>query len=96
MIRSNWVLDPGKFLSREEVNRLLETARKRAEAARARGNKVAVRDYFIVDLALATGLRVAEIADLKCKDVFLRDRFCGSRGTVYGQAVDRAQKTKEG
>jgi site-specific recombinase XerD len=76
VIRSNWVLDPGKFLSREEVNKLLETARKRAEAATARGNKVAVRDYFIVDLALATGLRVAEIADLKCKDIFLRDRFC--------------------
>jgi integrase/recombinase XerD len=76
MIRSNWVLDPGKFLGREEVNRLLETARKRAEAATARGNKVAIRDCFIVDLALSTGLRVMEIADLKCKDIFLRDRFC--------------------
>ena len=76
MISSNWVLDPGKFLSRGEVSRLLETAKKRAEAADARGNKVAVRDYFIVDLALSTGLRVAEIADLKCKDIFLRDRFC--------------------
>lgn len=76
MIRSNWVLDPGKFLSREEVNRLLETARKRAQTAVARGNKVAVRDYFIVDLALSTGLRVAEIADLKCKDIFLRENFC--------------------
>jgi len=75
MIRSNWVLDPGKFLSREEVNRLLETARKKAAAAITRGNKVAVRDYFIVDLALSTGLRVAEIADLKCKDIFLRERF---------------------
>ncbi len=75
MIKSNWVLDPGKFLSREEVNRLLETARRRVEVALARGNKVAVRDYFIVDLALSTGLRVAEIADLKCKDIFLRERF---------------------
>ncbi len=76
MISSNWVLDPGKFLTREEVNRLLETARKKAAAAIIRGNKVAVRDYFIVDLALSTGLRVAEIADLKCKDIFLRDSFC--------------------
>ncbi len=76
MIKSNWVLDPGKFLSREEVNSLLEIARKRAGAAMARGNKVAVRDYFVVDLALSTGLRVAEIADLKCKDIFIRDRFC--------------------
>jgi len=76
MISSNWILDPGKFLTREEVNKLLETARKRAAAAITRGNKVAVRDYFIVDLALSTGLRVAEIADLKCMDIFLRDRFC--------------------
>jgi site-specific recombinase XerD len=76
MIKSNWVLDPGKFLSREEVNRLLETARKRAEVALARGHKVAIRDYFIVDMALSTGLRVGEIADLKCKDIFLRDGFC--------------------
>lgn len=75
MIKSNWVLDPGKFLSREEVNKLLETARKRAGVAIARGQKVAVRDYFIVDLALSTGLRVGEIADLKCKDIFLRERF---------------------
>ncbi|NVL91383.1 MAG: tyrosine-type recombinase/integrase [Desulfobacterales bacterium] len=76
MIRTNWVLDPGKFLSREEVNRLLETAMKRATAAIARGNKVAVRDYFIVDMALSTGLRVAEIAELKCRDIFLRENFC--------------------
>jgi len=75
MIKSNWILDPGKFLSREEVNKLQETARKRAEVALARGQKVAVRDYFILDLALSTGLRVAEIANLKCKDIFLREGF---------------------
>lgn len=76
MFRSNWVLDPGKFLSREEVDKLLETVRKRAKEAMARGNKVAVRDYFILDLALSTGLRVMEIAQLKCGDIFLRDGFC--------------------
>ena len=46
MIRSNWVLGPGKFLTREEVDRLLGTAGKRAKAVLARGNKVAVRDYL--------------------------------------------------
>jgi len=76
MFRSNWVLDPSKFLTPEEANRLLETVRRRAKAAGARGNKVAVRDYFIIDLALSTGLRVMEIAALKCGDVFLRDGFC--------------------
>ena len=58
------------------MSRLLETAKRRAAAALARGNKVAVRDYFIVDLALSIGLRVREIADLKCGDIFLRDRLC--------------------
>jgi integrase/recombinase XerC len=76
MFKSNWVLDPGKFLSREEVNRLIETARKRTAVAISRGNKVAVRDYFIVDLALSTGLRVAEIAALNLSDIFLQERFC--------------------
>lgn len=76
MIKSNWVPEPGKFLSRQEVDRLLETAKKRAAVALSCGNKVAVRDYFIIDLALSTGLRVAEIADLKCKEFFIRENFC--------------------
>ena len=76
MFNSNWVLDPGKFLLPEEVNKLLETARQKAESALARGNKVAVRDYFIINLALATGLRVMEIAGLRCGDIFLRDHAC--------------------
>lgn len=76
MFRSNWVLDPGKFLTPEEAKRLHETARRRAKAATAHGHKVAVRDYFILDLALSTGLRVMEIAQLKCGDVFLRGPVC--------------------
>jgi site-specific recombinase XerD len=76
MIRSNWVVEPEKFLSREEVNALLETARSRAETAISRAGKVAVRDYFIVNLALSTGLRVMEIAQLKRGDVFFRDDRC--------------------
>jgi len=69
----NWVLDEGKFLSRAEVGRLLRTARGMSRAAQARGRKVAVRDYFVLHLALATGLRVMEVARLNCGDVFLGD-----------------------
>jgi site-specific recombinase XerD len=76
MFRSNWVLDPGKFLSPEEVRRLVETARQRAEEATACGRKISVRDYFIIDLALSTGLRVMEMAGLKCKDIFIREGYC--------------------
>ena len=69
----NWVLEPGKFLSSHEAKKLLETARYRAETAKVRGHKVPVRDYFIIDLALSTGLRVMEIAHLNCGDVFFQD-----------------------
>lgn len=73
MTRINWVVDPGKFMSREEVRKLIRSLRDRARAASARGHKVAVRDYFVIDLALSTGLRVMEIASLKCGDIFLED-----------------------
>lgn len=73
---SNWVLEPGKFLTKDEASRLLNVAKKRAETAKAKGHKVAIRDYFIIHLALTTGLRVMEIAALKCSDIFLDDKIC--------------------
>jgi len=39
----------------------------------AHGHKIPVRDYFIVDLALPTGLRAMEMVQLNCGDVFVRD-----------------------
>ena len=76
MKHENWVLEPGKYLNREEAGKLLSVAMHRAELAEVRGKQVAVRDYFIIHLALATGLRVMEIAALKCGDVFLDDKIC--------------------
>lgn len=76
MLRTNWILDPGKFLAPEEVKKLGETARQGAEAAAACGRKVPVRDYFIIHLALSTGLRVMEMASLKCRDIFIREGCC--------------------
>lgn len=73
---SNWVLEPGKYLTKDEAGRLLNVAGHRAETAQAKGKKVAVRDYFIIHLALTTGLRVMEIAALKCGDVFLDEKIC--------------------
>ncbi len=73
---SNWVLEPGKYLGKDEASRLLNVAQRRGEIARAKGKKVAVRDYFIIHLALTTGLRVMEIAALKCGDVFLNEKIC--------------------
>ncbi len=72
----NWILEPGKRLTREEASRLLSVAHHRALQAQAKNRKVAVRDYFVIHLALATGLRVMEIALLKCGDVYLRNGLC--------------------
>jgi len=69
----NWILEPSKFLTKEEAKKLLETARSRAEVMFAKKRKIAVKDYLIVDLALSTGLRVMEIAQLDCGDFFIRD-----------------------
>ena len=72
MKSATWTLEPGKYLDKEEAERLLSVARHRA----LQNGKVAVRDYFIIHLALATGLRVMEIASLKCDDLRLRKGLC--------------------
>lgn len=84
----NWILTPDKFLSLEEAKKLLETARERAEMANSQGHKVPVRDYFIIDLALSTGLRVMEIAQLSCGDVFIQD-------AVYSLLVRKGKGGKQ-
>ncbi len=93
----NWVLEPSKFLSKEEAKKLLEAARDRAEVVFAKRRKIPVRDYLIIDLALSTGLRVMEIAQLDCGDVFIRDGIssllvrngkCGKRRLVrFGESL---------
>jgi len=93
----NWILEPSKFLSKEEAKKLLETARNRAEVVFAKRRKIPVRDYLIIDLALSTGLRVMEIAQLDCGDFFIRDEIssllvrngkCGKRRLVrFGDSL---------
>jgi len=72
----NWTLAPGKYLTSDEVGRLLSVARHRAQVARANDRKVAVRDYFVIHLPLVTGLRVMEIAALNCGNVSVGDKLC--------------------
>jgi len=87
----DWVIDPSKFLSQQEVKKLLETARRLSEEALLFDHITPVRDYFIIHLALATGLRVMEIAQLNCGDVYVdkdtaslivRRGKCGKRRLV--------------
>ena len=91
MATFDWIIDPSKFLSLQEVKKLLETARRLSEKALLFDHITPVRDYFIIHLALATGLRVMEIAQLKCGDIYLdgdtsslivRKGKCGKRRLV--------------
>ena len=68
-----WTLDPNKFLSKEQAGRLLMLTKHRAEKAFLKRQKVAIRDYFIMHLGLATGLRVMEIVSLNCGDLSLNN-----------------------
>ncbi len=92
MKSNNWILTPDKYLSKAQASRLLKTVEHRAEAARIKNQKTAIRDYFVIHLALSTGLRVMEMSALKCSDLFLDEKMCsvlvrkgkgGKRRLVY-------------
>ncbi len=68
---SQWIITPEKYLNDEEVKTLRKVASDRAIIARSRGNQSAVRNRLIIELALGTGLRVSEMANLKVGDLHL-------------------------
>jgi len=71
MYKFIWILDEGKFLTLAEVVLLREVVRNRKEGALKVGKKTAVRDWFVINLGLFTGLRVQEMSDLKIEDVMI-------------------------
>ena len=68
----NWIISPDKFLSSEETKRLRKICQEAALAARAKGMQAPVRDYLIIELALSTGLRVSELANLRIENLHLK------------------------
>ena len=67
-----WLIDEGKFLTDKEVVKLRRTAAERART----GRKARVREWFLVELGLMSGLRVGEMAALKVGDVFVDEGRC--------------------
>ncbi len=68
---SQWIITPEKYLKDEEVKALRKTASDMAIIARSKGNQNAVRNQLILEVALGTGLRVSELADLKIHNLHL-------------------------
>jgi len=63
-----WILDESKYLKTEEVRKLMDTCRELMQKHR---NFLAVRNCFMVELGLFTGLRVKEMANLNCGDLLI-------------------------
>jgi len=74
MSRVDWILDRSKYLSRREAKWLIKIARHLAETGLLYSHKTPVRDYFVIHLALETGLRVMEIAQLNCGDIHIDEK----------------------
>jgi len=67
-----WIITPDKYLTSEEVKQLRKTCYEAALLAKAKGNHAPVRDATVIELALGTGLRVAELANLRIEHLFLK------------------------
>ena len=69
---SQWIVTPDKFLTDEESKKLRRMCEEAAIIAKSKGNQLAVRNRFIIETALGTGLRVSELANLKVDDIHIR------------------------
>ena len=68
-MNSNWELTQEKFLSAQELARLLIKADELMSLGQAKKRLSFVRDAFLIKTAIYTGLRRAEICDLQVSDL---------------------------
>ena len=69
-----WELKREKYLTRDEVLKLRRTCEDRATADLAKGRIAGVRAWAVIDFASQTGLRVAELANVRIQDLELGGR----------------------
>ena len=92
-------LAPDKYLSEEQLKKLRQYVKDRADLARVRGSSRAVIDELIIDLLVNTGLRASELCNLNLGDlpmchgkdcIWVRD----GKGKV-SRTVDISEKLKK-
>ena len=71
MNSSTYNIDREKILDFDQRSKLLKTCRDKSELDLLHGRETWIKRYMLVDLALFSGLRVAEIANLKIGDIEL-------------------------
>jgi len=65
------MLDISRFLAAIDRMRLVRITEKEKDNALKLNKKTPVKDWFLICVALETGLRVQEIADLSCGDLHI-------------------------
>ena len=68
----NWIITPDKYLTKDDTKHLRKTCHEGATIAKSKGIQAPVRDTLIIELALGSGLRVSEMANLKVDDIYLK------------------------
>ena len=68
---NSYQIDAEKFLNRKERKQLLKTTKEKADLDLMYGRRSWVVRFMLIDLAMYSGLRVAELADLKIGDLTL-------------------------
>jgi len=71
MQSTTYNIDREKILDFDQRSKLLKTCRDKFELDLLHGREIWVKRYMLVDLALYSGLRVSEIANLKIGDIEL-------------------------
>jgi len=71
MNSTSYKIDREKILDHDQRSKLLKTCRDKAELDLLHGRETWIKRYMLVDLVLFTGLRVAEVANLKIGDIEL-------------------------
>ena len=69
------VIDRTKYLNADEVKQLRTVTEARAIVDLRKGRLSGPRTWFVVDMALATGLRCSELAAIQIKDIDLKRGF---------------------
>ena len=76
-----WVLDEKKYIKLSEVGKLRSACKRVREAALRKKKQPPIRNWFMIELGLNTGLRVEEMNELQCEDLYIN----GEEASVYVQ-----------
>lgn len=70
-LRGEWTLDREKFMSESEVKQLRKAVKDKATTDLARGRTTWPRFWMVINLAVNTGMRVSELANLQLDRLYL-------------------------